>query len=305
MRIAMIGLGAVGSVFGVELHKAYGDDFFAIAAGKYFTRMKNEGITVNDVNYKIKVEDGEAPATPADLIFVVVKNYGLDAAILDIKNHVGANTVIVPLLNGITATPRLQAAFPEATVLYGIAMGIDAFRAGNVVDFTTYGVIQFGFGKNVVPYEPAVQLVNEVLSKTPIPLEIPEEMERTIWKKFMLNVGYNQVTAAVDCMIYECTTVANYFTLVRGAMQEVVALAEAKGVDLHAEDRLATEEFMASFPKTARTSMHQDILAGRMTEVDYFGGTVIEMSAEFGLVTPVNYVLQQIVKGKELQNAAK
>lgn len=130
-------------------------------------------------------------------------------------------------------------------------------------------------------------------------------MERTIWKKFMLNVGYNQVTAAVDCMIYECTTVANYFTLVRGAMQEVVALAEAKGVDLHAEDRLATEEFMASFPKTARTSMHQDILAGRMTEVDYFGGTVIEMSAEFGLVTPVNYVLQQIVKGKELQNAAK
>ncbi len=85
MRIGMIGLGAVGSVFGMELHKAYGDEFFAIASGKYFTRMENEGITVNSVNYKIKVENGEVPAIPADVIFVVVKNYGLDAAIWILK----------------------------------------------------------------------------------------------------------------------------------------------------------------------------------------------------------------------------
>lgn len=305
MRLAMIGLGAVGSVFGMDLYNAYPEEFFAIASGSRYQRLTAEGLMVNDMRYPIKVEQPQADTVPADIIFVVVKNYGLESAIEDMRAFVGEQTIIVPLLNGISATPALRAAFPQARVLFGIAMGIDARRTGNAVDFTTRGVLQFGWEQNKEPYAPEVIQVRDILAATPIPLEIPEEMEHAVWKKFMLNVGYNQVTAAVDCFIYECTEVDNYFRLTSAAMQEVVEIAKASGVGLTEADREATEKFMAAFPRTAQTSMHQDIKAGRITEVDYFGGTVEEYGRRLGIATPINSVLRQIIRGKEEQNRLK
>lgn len=303
MRIAMIGMGAVGSVFGMDLYNAYPEEFFAIATGKRAERLRREGLQVNGVAYPIMVEEPTAATRPADVILVCVKNYGLDSAIEDMRAFVGEGTVILPLLNGISATPKLRAAYPKARVLFGIAMGIDARRTVNAIDFTTRGVLQFGLEKNAEPYAPEVALLNEILSKTPIPLEICPDMERACWKKWMLNVGYNQVSAAVNCFIWECTAVPQYFRLTSAAMQEVVEIAKVRGVNLTEEDRVETEQFMAAFPKTAQTSMHQDILAGRITEVDSFGGTVVEYGRESDVPTPINAVLSEIVRGKEAQNA--
>lgn len=305
MRIGMIGMGAVGSVFGMDLFNAYQSDFFAIASGSRAERLKVEGLQVNGEKFAIKVEEPDKKTEPAELILVCVKNYGLAAAIEDMRPFVGEGTIILPLLNGISATPALRAAYPEAKVLFGIAMGIDARRTGHAIDFTTRGTLQFGWEQNAEPYAPEVALVRQVLERTPIPLEIPADMERAAWQKWMLNVGYNQVTAAVDCFIYECTEVENYFRLVRAAMQEVVELAKARGVNLSEADRENTERFMAAFPRTAQTSMHQDIKAGRTTEVDYFGGIVAEYGREAGIPTPVNSLLHEIIKGKERQAELK
>lgn len=305
MRIAMIGMGAVGSVFGMDLFNAYPDEFFAIAGGSRAERLRREGLVVNDVKYPIRVEEPTATTAPADVILVCVKNYGLDSAIEDMRPFVGDGTIILPLLNGISATVKLTAAYPAARVLYGIAMGIDARRTVNAVDFTTRGVLQFGRAQNAEPYADDVALVQGILAKTPIPLEICPDMERACWKKWMLNVGYNQVTAAVDCFIYECTTVPQYFALTSAAMQEVVEIAKRRGVNLTEDDRVATEQFMAEFPRTAQTSMHQDIQAGRITEVDSFGGTVVEYGRECGVPTPVNDVLRRIISGKEEQHRQK
>ncbi len=305
MRIGMIGAGAVGSVFGSDLYTAWPEDFFVIAAGERAERLSREGLVVNGEKFPARVEQPGPDARPAELIFVCVKNYGLESAIKDMAPFVGEGTVIVPLLNGISATPMLRAAFTQAKVMFGIAMGIDARRTGHAVDFTTRGVLQYGWERNAEPYRPEVLLVKQALDKTPIPQEIPADMERACWKKWMLNVGYNQVTAAVDCFIYECTTVPNYFRLTSAAMQEVVELAKARGVDLTEADREATEKFMAEFPRTAQTSMHQDIKAGRQTEIASFGGIVVAYGKESGVATPVNAVLQEIVLGKEEQNRQK
>ena len=305
MRIAMIGMGAVGSVFGVDLYNAYPEDFFAIASGARAERLRREGLQVNGSVYPIKIEEPSANAAAADLIFVCVKNYGLQSAIDDMRPFVGSDTIILPLLNGISATPGLRATFPLARVLFGIAMGIDARRIVNSVDFTTRGVLQFGWEKNNEPYAPEVQTVLGILGKTPIPTEVPVDMERAVWKKWMLNVGYNQVTAAVDCFIYECTAVPAYFKLASAAMQEVVELAKARGVNLTEDDRTETERFMADFPRTAQTSMHQDIKAGRTTEVESFSGIVMDYGRKAGVATPVNAVLHEIILGKEEQNRQK
>ena len=101
MRIGMIGAGAIGSVFGADLYASWPDDFFVIAAGARAERIAREGLVVNGEIYPARVEQPAHGVKPAEIIFVCVKNYGLDSAIADMAPFVGVNTVIVPLLNGI------------------------------------------------------------------------------------------------------------------------------------------------------------------------------------------------------------
>ncbi len=70
MRIAMIGMGAVGSVFGMDLYNAYPDDFFAIASGSRYDRLQAEGLQVNDARYPLRVERPAEDVAPAEVIFV-------------------------------------------------------------------------------------------------------------------------------------------------------------------------------------------------------------------------------------------
>ncbi|MCX4266545.1 MAG: ketopantoate reductase family protein, partial [Firmicutes bacterium] len=89
MRIAMIGMGAVGSVFGMDLYNAYPNDFFAIASGSRYDRLQAEGLQVNDARYPLRVERPAEDVAPAEVIFVCVKNYGLADALDDMRPFVG------------------------------------------------------------------------------------------------------------------------------------------------------------------------------------------------------------------------
>lgn len=301
MKIGMIGMGAIGCAYGAQLSLAFGDDFFAIANGRYYDDLSQNGIVSNGIEYKINVKNS-AQAIEADIIIFLVKNYSLDLAIADIAPFVGEKTILLPLLNGITAADTIRKAYPNNKVLDGLVIGIDATRLERGSHCSSYGLLQFGETQNIPPYSKAVQTVQSVLAKTEIPFESPEDMPRTTWKKFMMNIGCNQVSAVCDCLIYECSTIDGIKEITSSAMQEVVNLGKAKKINLFESDRIATENFLANFVKTAKTSMHQDMLAKRKTEVDSFGGAVIAMSNELGLKAPTNEFLVAVIKGKELIN---
>ncbi|MFI3166900.1 MAG: ketopantoate reductase family protein [Bacillota bacterium] len=301
MKIGMIGMGAIGCAYGAQLSTAFGDDFFAIANGRYYDDIMKNGIVSNGAEYKINVKNGDM-AESADLIILLVKNYSLESAIADITPFVGDNTILLPLLNGITASETLRKAFPNNKVLDGLVIGIDATRLDRGSHCTSLGLVQFGEKVNTPPYSSEVNFVCDVLSKTQIPFETPEDMPRTTWKKFMMNVGCNQVSAVCDCQIFECCAIPDFYPLTVGAMQEVVNLAKAKGINLFESDKDNTADFLAKFVKSAKSSMHQDMLAKRKTEVESFGGAIIAMSEEFSLKTPINEFLVAVIKGKETKN---
>jgi len=298
-NVAMIGMGAIGTVYGSFLYKRYGSDFAVIAGEKRNIELKSEGITLNNNTLYPLVLSPDKKDIKYDLIIFCVKNYQLDKAIDDVRNFVGENTIILTILNGITARDRILSAYPDNKVLYGLSTHMNAVRTPEGVFSTEHGEIQFGDGDNTV-IAPEVQAVQELLNEAGIKNKVFPDMIRAMWKKFMLNVGVNQVTAITKASYEKVASVKTNLILYKEAMMEVLKVAQASGVDLREKD---VEELMASITSRLsakeKTSMLQDVEAKRKTEVDYFSGLVVEMGKKLSIPTPVNHVLYCLIKSIE------
>jgi 2-dehydropantoate 2-reductase len=118
---------------------------------------------------------------------------------------------------------------------------------------------------------------------------------RAMWWKFMINVGVNQASAVLRAPYGVFQASADARALMRSLMTEVVVLAEKAGIDLKEEDIDEWERILASLSPTGKTSMLQDVEAGRKTEVEIFAGKVVSLAAAYGLTAPVNETVRRII----------
>lgn len=296
-QIAVIGMGAVGTVYGKRLYDTYGDGFAVIANGKRAEKLKSKGAVLNNQLFFPRILTKDSSQL-MDLLIVGVKNYQLEEAIEDMRPFIGPKTVILPLLNGVTAHDRLAEAFPEASVFYGLCVQIDAERRPDGVVNTNDGLIQMGYAQNV-PLCKEVSETWDILKNASIETQVCPDMMRAIWKKWMLNVGVNQVSAVTRAPYGKITNLKSNHILFHEAMMEVVALAKAAHVDLTEQDALDFEAMLNTFSPYGKTSMLQDVEGKRKTEVDYFAGTVIKFGEKYKVPTPVNHVLYYLIQSIE------
>ncbi|MGD9566981.1 MAG: ketopantoate reductase family protein [Sedimentibacter sp.] len=296
--VALIGMGAVGTVYGNLLYKKYGSNFAVIADESRKEKLKKSGFTLNSNTFYPNIISNGDNNIKYDLIIFSVKNYQLEGAIEDVRSFVGKNTILITFLNGVTARSRIHAAFPDNKVLYGLSMKIDAIRTENGVINTVDGEIHFGEADNTTLSQ-EVQAVVDCFNDSGIKNIVFSDMIRMVWKKFMLNVGVNQVTAVTRAPYGKVTSIDTNLTLFKEAMMEVLTIAKATNIDLREEDIDEFVELMSHFSPNSKTSMLQDVDAKRKTEVDYFSGTVMEMGRKLNIPTPVNHVLYCIIKSLE------
>ncbi|MEQ8198490.1 MAG: 2-dehydropantoate 2-reductase, partial [Clostridiaceae bacterium] len=239
----------------------------------------------------------EEECSPDDLVIVSVKSNQLEEAIKDIKNHVGKDTIIISLLNGITSEENIGRVYGMEKMLYSICIG-DSVRKGNVVEFSDVCRICFGERINR-DYSERVHAVKELFDKAKIPCDIPENMIHSLWKKFMINVGINQASAINRGTYGTFHVKKESRELMESAMWEVIRLSEKVGVNLSKEEINNCYKLLDTVNPEARTSMCQDIMSGRKTEVDIFAGTVCKLGEEFNIDTPVNRRLFNFIKAIE------
>lgn len=294
-KIVVIGLGALGCAYASKLYLMNPQGLKIIAGGERAKRYKEEGFLINGKRYDFSYVSPEEKSQPADLILVTVKGYQLDQAVIDMKNHVGENTVILSLLNGITSEQIIGKAYGMDKMLYALSFGLTANREGNKIHFTSYGNISFGEKTNVT-YSKKVQTVKEIFEEADIPFTIPENMMRSLWWKFMVNVGINQCSAVTRGRYRIFQTMDEAKELMESAMWEVVRLSEKAGIHLNGTDIEKWYEILNALHPESRTSMLEDIECGRKTEVDIFAAAVCDMGEEYGIDTPVNRTLLNIIK---------
>ena len=297
-KISVVGAGAMGAVYAAILYDMDSRCVSFMAGGDRKERLRREGLTVNGKLYNIPILDPEDQTEPADLIIVAVKNHQLDAAIRDIHNCVGPETIIISVMNGIDSEERIGAVYGLDKVLYCVSLGIDALREDNRVIYTTQGTLLFGEAVNPLPTE-RVKRVQELFNRAGIVYDTPPDMIRVLWRKFMINVGINQASAVLGAPYAVFQTSQKARELMESAMREVIGLAQKAGINMAEEDIRGFDPVLARLSPQGKTSMLQDVEAGRKTEVEMFAGRVIALGREYNIPVPVNQLLFDQIRAIE------
>jgi 2-dehydropantoate 2-reductase len=297
-KISVIGVGAIGAAYASKLYD-FDPGCVSIITDKarYERYSKNEFI-VNDKAYNFKYVLPDEKCEPADLIMIAVKHHNLPQAVEDIRNHVGPDTIILSLLNGISSEEIVGQRYGMDKMLYSMCVGIDAVRSQNKIHFTNFGQINFGEKQNKA-YSSKVESVKELFDRAKIPYVIPEDMIYTLWWKFMVNVGINQSSALLKAPYGVFLEVKEAYELMESAMKEVIELSNRMGINLNEDGIAQFKEVMKTLSPVGKTSMLQDIEAGRKTEVEMLGCTVCELGQKYGVAAPVNETLFRAIRTME------
>lgn len=297
-KVSLIGLGSIGGTYASKLHDMDPGCLTVIANQERIDRYSAKGVSVNGKRYDFNYMTPEQKSEPSDLIIVSVKFHQLQQAIKDIKNHVGPNTIILSLMNGISSERLIGDVYGMEKLLYGMVLAIDAERHGTEISYASTAKIYFGEADNIV-YSEKVKAVKELFDKAKITYIIPDNMLYTLWWKFMFNVGINQTSAVLRATYKVYQEVPEAEDFFRAAMKEVLILSQKAGINLKESDM---EEFISLVKRQSpdsKTSMLQDVEAGRKTEVEMLAGTVCELGAKYGVETPVNRVLFDMIRINE------
>lgn len=299
--VALIGLGAVGAAYLTSVADNFPEcRIRVIAAGERAARLRAGGIIYNGRRYMFDVAEPQ-DGTPAGLLFVSVKNGQLSEAVGQAAAFVGPDTVIISPLNGVTSERKLAERFGAENVVYSYAIKLDATRRGAETVCGNEGWIVFGDERN----EPGrlsenVLAVEEFFKRSHIEYEIPEDMIKSLWKKFMMNCGLNQTSAVLGFSYGLMQRSQEARSLMRSAMEEAAAAARAAaGVELGEAEIGEIFRTMDMLSPNGKTSMLQDVDARRVTEVDAFAETVASIAREHGFAAPVNELYLRLIRARE------
>lgn len=293
MKVTMIGMGAVGAVVGRNLNEFLGkENLQCIAEGRRLERYRSTGISINgekiDFNY-VTPEDAQV----ADLVIIATKNLQLKEVLVQIKNAVGPDTAILSLLNGIQSEADIAKIYGEEKTLYGYIVNLSSTNEGSVITCGHEGTIYFGENDN--SKSERVLEIKKLFDDAKINSVIPEDIHLMQWKKFLLNVSCNTISALCR-QTYSGFRNEVMQNLIRQCSNEVIEVANAMGIALTKEMTEDNIRMTAALNDDGKTSMFQDVEAKRKTENDYFCGTIVRLGRELGIETPVCHLLQQLIK---------
>lgn len=290
------GIGAVGSIYANKLSQYKDTDLRVLVDKKRLDNyLKNPKIFNGkplNCNYILPAEKD----FKADLIIIATKFDGLGDAINNIENFVKEDTIIISLLNGVTSEEIIAGKYGWKHLMISYFIGHSAMRSGNEIIHDGVGQIVFGIKDPEETDIQDIKLVTEFFDKTGIDYKTPDDMLHAYWLKYMLNVSSNQPSAILRMTFGDMQSNPEFMEFMQKIMKEVQQIAKAQGVQ-NTETMIgeALEAFKQMIPE-GKTSMLQDVEAGRKTEVDMFAGTMIEFGKKHNIPTPYNQVMKDMIE---------
>lgn len=298
--VSMIGMGALGVLYGNFFRKALGQDAVSFIADKErIAKYREQGVYCNGELCDFRFIESSASAEPSDLLIFAVKATSLSDAIDTAKNHVGSNTIILSLLNGITSEEIIADAFGRSHLLYCVAQGMDAVKLGNRLTYSHMGQLCIGITENEPEKLPMLQAAIDLFDTIHLPYTRESDIRHRLWSKWMLNVGVNQVVMVNQGTYKTIQQDGKPRETMKAAMREVIALAQKERVRITEDDLNDYVALVDTLNPDGMPSMRQDGVAGRYSEVELFAGTVIKMAEKHRLDVPVNKALYRAVKELE------
>jgi 2-dehydropantoate 2-reductase len=303
MKIAVVGTGAMGSVYAALLGRAgnevwaidrWQDHLDAIAAGG----LRVSGASGNYVVADLHVGRAPGDAGAADVWIVATKAHDVEVAAAEIAPLLRPDDIVMAFQNGLGAAERLATHVPDDRILVGIAEGFgSSVPEPGHVHHNGMRLIRIGEpgGGMTERVERIVQLWHDAgFNVRGFP-----DIDRMIWEKFICNVTLSAPCAAFDVTVGELMADDEAWAVALGCTAEAYRLGVAMGVTFSFDDPVRyVTEFAATIPN-ASPSMRLDHLAQRRSEVDVINGQVVTLSRELGLDAPYNETLCAVLRQRE------
>ncbi len=300
MRIAMMGSGGVGGYFGGRM-AASGCDVTFIARGRHLAAMREHGLRIDsrdvgDATIKpVQATENPAEVGEVDYVIVGVKLWDTAAAGEAILPMLGPDTTVLSLQNGVDSDDVLAPIVGEQRLIGGVAFIASSIGAPGVIKHI--GTMQrIVIGERTGGSSARVEALHEAMANGGITAEISNDIEKTIWEKFVFLIGLSATTTLMRTTLGPIREDVDGREFLLDAMRETVAVGRAKGVDLpidFADDRLA---FADGLPVDMTSSMHHDLENGNLLEVAWLSGTVARLGKALGVPTPVNHTVFAALK---------
>lgn len=299
MRIAVMGSGGVGGLYGGRLAHA-GYDVSFIARGSHLAAMQERGLLIeSEQSGNILLPDVAVTHDPStigvvDFVVVAVKLWDTEAAARAIQPLVGPGTAVVSLQNGVLKDDILRRELGPQPVMGGVAYVATCISRPGVIRQT--GTMQrCVVGEYDGQRSGRAERLLEALLRAGIQAELSPDIRRTLWEKYVFLVGLSGTTATMRHTLGPVRENRQTRAFLLDLMRETVAVGRACGVNLpedYADQRLA---FADTLPADMTSSMHHDLDRGNPLEVAWLSGGVVQLGREAGVPTPANRAVWDVL----------
>lgn len=315
IKIAIFGAGSIGCYIGGRLLSA-GADVTMIGRPRMQETFQSHPLKVTDYE---GFESGQSltgdqyttsadAAAETDLVLVTVKSAATREAGEALAPFVKSGVPVVSFQNGISNAERLRDTMPEATVIAGMV-------PFNVLQQSPGHFHQGTEGHLMAAADPALEPALPWFNNAGLPLELRDDIESVMWSKLFLNLN-NPVNALSGVPLLEELSQRDYRLALAMAQKETLRLLKQAGIPtvkltglpnalipvlMSAPNWIFTRvaKQMLTIDPVARSSMWEDLQAGRPTEIDWINGEVVKLAESLGLEAPVNQKLVELMHEQE------
>jgi 2-dehydropantoate 2-reductase len=307
MKIAIVGTGAMGSVYAARFGKA-GHEVWAIDIWReHLDAITMSGLTVSGASGIFVVDNlhtGRSPhdAGPCDMWIIATKAADVEGVASAIAPLLRPDDAVMALQNGLGAGERVGRHISPEQILLGIAEGFGSSipKPGHVHH---EGMRMIRIGEMHGGITDRVRIIEQTWYNAGFNVRAFADVDLMIWEKFLCNVTLSAPCAVFDVTVGELMSDPHTWSVALGCMSEAYELGVAKGIQFPFDDPVRyVTEFAATIPN-ASPSMRLDYLARRPSEVDVINGQVVELCRALGRQAPYNESLCAVLRHREAQFA--
>jgi 2-dehydropantoate 2-reductase len=289
MRLLVVGAGAVGGYFGGRLAQA-GRDVTFLVRPQRASQLRERGLEIvsphGNATLKPKVVTRDELSEPDDLVLLTVKNYGLEGALDDIAAAVGADTLIMPTLNGLHHLDALKAKFGESHVLGGVCIVAATLDAqGRVVQLT--GMEKLVYGELDGSSSARLEEVDRTLQGAGFDARASSNILLEMWEKWVFIAALGGITCLVRGTIGEIVAAPRGSELALAIHEECIAVATASGYAPRPAAIARTRATLTEAGSSLASSLYRDLQKGAPLEADAILGDLCERGEAAGLKLPL------------------
>ncbi len=298
MKIVVVGPGAMGCLFAAFLSKSKEEIWLLDKNKEKADRINENGISLEGASgawqAKVKTTANIQDIGKADLILLCVKSFHTKQAIEQIKPLLGQNTRILTLQNGMGNIEIIAEMAGEERVIGGVTSeGATLIDTGKI-RHAGRGETIIGMIDGKTPVE--MRGIREVFNKVGFETKMSRDIKSLIWSKLIINAGINALTAITGLPNGKLTEFEGTKRILRDAVTEATRIAKRKRIKLIFDDPLAKAEAVCESTGNNLSSMLQDVLRKKRTEIDFINGVIVRQAQELGTPAQVNSILVDLVK---------